>query len=375
MPTLLALVATLAVDAACSSSGVSSVLADPPSVASVQIAPSPVSLAAGASVQLTAAVLDAAGAALTGRTVSWTTGDATIAQVSGSGMLAALKAGSTTVTATSEGHAAQAVVSVTTTPAPPPPPPPAPSPTVDTIFADGFETGTLKTTYADIGAGNHVVVTDAAFAHGGSHYLDVTYPAGSEAAGWLTRFFMPGYDSIYVRAWVRESAGWKGWTKLVQLAGSRTDDQWSAMGQAGVCPTGTDFFLTMMVLQPGSGEPAPLNFYTYYPGIPHSGTTCYGTDGREAGATYFPPLTVTADSWHKLEFWVKLNTPGQSNGLQRIWLDGRLIGEWKNAVLRNSSILKLNSIMLTFSICCGGPPQQQHLYFDDVVVSSRMPVP
>jgi hypothetical protein len=369
------IVAGLVGGVSCSTQSVASAVVDPPAtVASVRIAPTPISVVAGAAMQLTATVLDASGGTLTDRTVAWSSADATVAQVSASGMLSGLKAGSTSITAAAEGRSVQAPVSVTASPAPPPPTPPSP-PTADTIFADGFETGTLKTTYADIGAGNHVVVTDAAFAHGGTRYLDVTYGAGSEDEGWLTRFFMPGYDSVYVRAWVRQSAGWKGWSKLIQLGGSRTDDQWSAMGKSGVCPTGTDFFLSMVVLQPDAGEPAPINFYTYYPGIPHSGTICYGTTGSEAGATYNPPLTLSAGSWHKIEFWVKLNTPGQSNGLQRIWLDGRLIAEWTKAVLRNSNILKLNSIMLTFSSCCGGPPQLQHLYFDDVVVSSRMPAP
>jgi len=112
---------------------------------------------------------------------------------------------------------------------------------IDTVFVEGFESGDLSRWEDGVDASKQRVVTDPSFAQEGSRYLEVTYVAGGDG-GWLTRWFMPGYDSLFVSYYVRFEPTWVGLTKLVALYGSRTDDQWSAMGQAGICPNGTDFF-------------------------------------------------------------------------------------------------------------------------------------
>jgi uncharacterized protein YjdB len=67
--------------------------------------------------QLAAVVRDARGRALTGRAVAWTSADPTVVAVDGSGRLAAVKAGATTVVAASEGRSAAMVVVITAAPA------------------------------------------------------------------------------------------------------------------------------------------------------------------------------------------------------------------------------------------------------------------
>jgi hypothetical protein len=68
----------------------------------------------GGTAQLTATTRSASGGTLTGRQVSWSSNDQTIAGVSTSGLVSGVKAGSTTITATSEG--VHRDVSVTVTP-------------------------------------------------------------------------------------------------------------------------------------------------------------------------------------------------------------------------------------------------------------------
>src|SRR5437899_6899943 len=92
------------------------------------------------------------------------------------------------------------------TPPPPPPPPPPPS---ATVFAEDFESGTLSAWPDGVNPTLQRIITDPTLAHSGSRVLEVTYPAGSDG-GWLTHWFMPGYDSIYVSLWVRFRAGWQG---------------------------------------------------------------------------------------------------------------------------------------------------------------------
>jgi uncharacterized protein YjdB len=82
-------------------------------VASVSVTPATASIPQGATVQLTATPLDAAGAPLTGRVVTWTSGNTTFATVSASGLVTGVGAGSATITATSEGKTGSATVTVT----------------------------------------------------------------------------------------------------------------------------------------------------------------------------------------------------------------------------------------------------------------------
>jgi hypothetical protein len=165
--------------------------------------------------------------------------------------------------------------------------------------------------------------------------------------------------------------GWVGGTKFILLWGARTDDQWSASGKAGVCPTGNDFFATTLL---GDDQPVPfpMYFYTYYPTMARQsdGVTCYGSFGLSA-ATYSPPLTVSVGTWHYIEFAVMLNTPGQTNFRQKFWLDGVLRGEWTGISVRNSNILKLNAFTLTNS--AAGRSVVRKMLVDDILVARQRP--
>ncbi len=242
----------------------------------------------------------------------------------------------------------------------------------DTVFADDFESGTLNAWQDGVDASRQQVVTDANGAQSGSHYLEVTYPAGSDG-GWLTRFFLPGYDSLYVSYYVRFPTNWQGSTKLIAFYGSRTDNQWSAFGQAGKCPTGTDFFAAMLVTDL-VGDPGPTRFYTYYPAMARQpdGVTCYGSFGD--ATTRYAPVAMSLGGWHHVEFWVKLNTPGQSNASQTFWVDGVRRGSWSGLRFRNSNVLRLNGVQLTFSRGTASSAAQE-LSVDHVVVSTTRPSP
>ncbi|HEU4628146.1 MAG TPA: Ig-like domain-containing protein [Gemmatimonadaceae bacterium] len=86
-------------------------------VASVTIAPDPTKLVPGQTAQLAATVRDAGGNVLTGRTISWATGDHAVATVTTSGVVTAVGVGSTTVSAATGGITGTAAV-VVAAPAP-----------------------------------------------------------------------------------------------------------------------------------------------------------------------------------------------------------------------------------------------------------------
>jgi uncharacterized protein YjdB len=94
-------------------SGLAAVNVSAVPVASIRISPASTTLITGQSAQLQAETLDANNNVLPGRQVMWFTNNASVATVSPNGTVAAVSAGSATITATSEGKTATASVSVT----------------------------------------------------------------------------------------------------------------------------------------------------------------------------------------------------------------------------------------------------------------------
>ncbi len=81
-------------------------------VVSVLVTPSALNLAVGRTGQLSAQALNGEGSALAGRAVVWSAGDTLVARVSAGGLVFALAAGTSSVTATVEGKSDTAVVTV-----------------------------------------------------------------------------------------------------------------------------------------------------------------------------------------------------------------------------------------------------------------------
>jgi serine/threonine-protein kinase len=97
-------------------------------VAALSIPTVPEPVPVGDAVQLQSVALDADGATLTGRPVTWVSSDPSVAQVSAGGLVSGVRPGATTITATSEGVSVritvtvvpEAVASVTISPPPAP---------------------------------------------------------------------------------------------------------------------------------------------------------------------------------------------------------------------------------------------------------------
>ncbi|MEO6778441.1 MAG: Ig-like domain-containing protein, partial [Gemmatimonadaceae bacterium] len=128
-------------------------------VASVTVTPGSAALTVGQSAALSAAATDANGNVLSGRSVTWSSANSSVATVSGLGMVSATGAGSTTVTATSEGKSGIAQVVVTAPPVTPPVSPPAAVARVRvTPSSVSLHTGGSSTITAQVlDAGDHTI--------------------------------------------------------------------------------------------------------------------------------------------------------------------------------------------------------------------------
>lgn len=110
---------------------------DPISVSAVTVTPATASVAIGATTQLAAATLDGNGTVITGRAVTWSTSNASLATVSG-GLVTGVAPGNVTITATSEGKTGSAVITVQ--------PPPVATVTINQTTPTVMETDTLRLT-------------------------------------------------------------------------------------------------------------------------------------------------------------------------------------------------------------------------------------
>ncbi|HEV8448246.1 MAG TPA: Ig-like domain-containing protein [Gemmatimonadaceae bacterium] len=93
-------------------SGVATVSVSQAAVSLVTVAPSPLSMSVGQTTQLTATLTDSAGNLLSGRTVTWASSNTAVATVSSQGVVTAVAAGSTSITATSEGKNGSAALTI-----------------------------------------------------------------------------------------------------------------------------------------------------------------------------------------------------------------------------------------------------------------------
>jgi uncharacterized protein YjdB len=94
-------------------SGIATITVTKPPVASVRLQPDQANVAVGATVQLSAAALDASGTVMSDRAISWTTSNPAVAAVNASGLVTGVAAGTATITATSEGKSSNATITVT----------------------------------------------------------------------------------------------------------------------------------------------------------------------------------------------------------------------------------------------------------------------
>ena len=250
-------------------------------------------------------------------------------------------------------------------PVAPPPPPPA---AAETLFVDGFESGALGLWDDNVNPGAHAVVSGAAAT--GSRGLRATYQAGSDA-GSLSKF-VTRRDRIYARASVRFPSNWTGDTKLLLVRAAPATTPWGSFGIAGQCPSGTNWAVTNATTTVPNLD---LRFYTYFVGMrTESNGQCwgrYGVAGDGGIATYTAPLAVAKGGWHVVELEAQMNTVGQADGWQKLWLDGALKGEWNGITFRTSSALQWNAV--TVELSSSTITQTQTLDVDDVVVLGSKP--
>jgi hypothetical protein len=336
-----------------------------PVLASVSLSPATFTVVVGGTQQFTAAAFDSSGAPFSPVTYAWGAQGGT---VSTSGLFTAgATAGSARVWVTANNQVSDTSTGTID---------PLPAAAGDTVMKEDFEASSTvnNLVWTDRGfAARQTIDSSTGAARTGQKALRIEYPQGSDG-GWLTHTFPPGWDTIYVSYWVKLQSGWLGGTKLISFYGGLTTNPLSAAGKASQCPDGTQWFVATTIaeqFQGPSGPTGPTRFYTYYPDMqPDASGACYGSPGPPG--TYVQPTVLSAGAWHLIEFEVILNTPGQLNASQQLWVDDVLVGSWSGFRFRETTDLRLNAVTISASLS-GGAAQTQYMWVDDLVVLRRRP--
>ncbi|MGA1235398.1 MAG: hypothetical protein ACO34E_00885 [Limisphaerales bacterium] len=243
-------------------------------------------------------------------------------------------------------------------------------------FADDFEDGSYRDGWdsvRDDGAVLSLVDPGETGGRLGRRALRVTATLGKNTGGGLTQWFESA-GSVFVRFYVRFDAGCDYVHHFVTLRANRGlqgGDRWSGFGGAGERPDGDGRFSTALEPWGNWGRwtaPGRWNFYSYWHEMQPSG------DGKYWGNGFRPEKQedILKGQWICCEFMLKHNTPGQPDGEQAYWIDGRLQGHWKGINWRTSERLQANALTLESYVTDRWTKQATNIVdFDNLVIAGE----
>ena len=169
------------------------------------------------------------------------------------------------------------------------------------------------------------------------------------------------FRDIYYRVYLRNQAGWTGSPAKLSRATVLASSNWSQAMIAHLWSSGN-----FLLIDPASGVDGSGNIVT----TKYNDFDNLHWLGYQRGVTpLFAPQN--ADTWFCIEAHVRLNDPGQSNGVQEFWINGRL--EARRTGLNFVGAYTdygINAIFLE-NYWNAGSPKLQERYFDSFVVSTE----
>jgi len=241
------------------------------------------------------------------------------------------------------------------------------------IFTEDFEDADFAEWDAD---SNHqserIVLTDnPENVYHGQYAAKFTIKPNGPKGAKLNKWFMPGYDQIYTRFYFKFAEDFDQGNLMhwVHILGNRVDDKWSAFGQAGIRPSGDDFFSIGIEPWRAWGQnppPGVITFYTYHMNMPQDPNS-----GKYWGESFIsePPFQIEPGRWYGMQTMVKANTPGQADGEQALWIDGEKVIHTRGLRFRTTRDVRLNGFWL--SLYLHDTPQTNTCWFDELVISTK----
>jgi hypothetical protein len=229
------------------------------------------------------------------------------------------------------------------------------------VFADDFESygsaSNLTSKWSDAWQlANLRIASEAVNVFRGSKAIEMTIPKqSSEAGNVLAKRLSPERDVLFVRYYAKFDSAYN------VAAGSSHN---GSTIEANYCCPGVradgynKFFVSYEAGREGTDpNPGRLNVYVYHPDQRDVWGDHFFPTGRVApidqipgdfGATFVarPDVIPELGRWYAYELMVKANTPGQRDGRIAMWLDGKLIADFPNLRLRETTALKIDKLTL-----------------------------
>jgi uncharacterized protein YjdB len=355
------------------------VTAAPVPVATVTVSLTPNTVDQGQTSQAAATARDAQGNALTGRPVTWSSNNTSVATVTAAGVVNGVSAGTAQITATVEGKTGSAPITVNASA--PPPPATGCSGISGAIFCDDFDTNRLSSYFEYDQASGGFTRQSGAGRNGGVG-MRARWSAGQVTAGSLKLAFgrtpdsyfravdagTTNYRNIYWRIWMRPQAGWQAngndkMTRAIVFAGANWSE--AAIGHVW---GGSGSAQNFLVMDPASGTDTQGNLRT-------TGYNDFENLRWLGAATGTTPVfgSSYAGQWICVESHMRLNDAGQSNGVFETWVNGTLDAQRTGLNWVGSyNAYGINAIFLEAFINNGAPQAQVRDYDDFVVGTQRI---
>jgi hypothetical protein len=316
-----------------------------------------VSIGVGGTQQFVATLRDASGNVLSGRTVTWTSSALSVATVSGSGLVTALLAGTTTITATSEGQSGTATLTVTAL-SPPPSGNWPNEPSGFTVLTDYSLNNAIPLTQSDVpivgsngwnsiynGNGYVSLIGDAGAPFSAPSVVDFYYPVGfpSSIAPGTLYYDFGATKEMYVGLWWKPSNPWQG----------------NDAGRNKICYLATASGKLIALEMFNAQAPYSLGVVTEFP-----------SDNRAIqGAA---PTTIALGQWHRLEWYLKYSSNGSTaDGVMKVWLDGVLEINRTDLIMPADAGFGEFQLSPTFGGNGVAKTEADHFWFDHAYLSRR----
>lgn len=172
------------------------------------------------------------------------------------------------------------------------------------------------------------------------------------------------FDEVYWRVYVKHEHGWEGRPAKMSRATSIVSSNWQQAMIAHVW-SGPENSLT---LDPASGVEGQTDVIATRKYNDFDKLTWLG---NRPASDYQITATEESGHWVLVESRAKLNTPGKNDGINQLWIDGRLESERTNLNFRGSyTDHGINAVFLE-SYWNKGSHKTQSRWFDNFVISTK----
>jgi hypothetical protein len=233
------------------------------------------------------------------------------------------------------------------------------------VFVDKFETYSSASELTSrwneaYHSSNLRIATESEGVFNGRQALELKIPqTSSEVSNNAVKYLSPKRDLLFVRHYAKFDAGYN-------VTGSSHN---GASMSANYCCPGVradgynKFFVSLEAGRDdaATANPGKLNIYIYYPDqrdiwgdhfYPTGVVAPYTSVPYDFGSSFVsrPDFVPQVGRWYSYELMVKANTPGQRDGRIAIWIDGKLVADFTNLRLRDTTALQIDRFSVDFHV-------------------------